>query len=113
MTPKQMTRIDEIADDIFMDWCENNPKGSATGSIAKAILTALRDPMLNPTCSDAREQEMGCYRAVAAENALKAAKNEALEQAAKVCDEWSKRNDDVGGYCATAIRAIKISETPK
>ena len=33
--------------------------------------------------------------------------NLALEQAAKVCDEWSKRNDDVGGYCAAAIRAWK------
>jgi len=35
------------------------------------------------------------------------ARDDALEQAAKVCNEWSKRNDDVGGYCAAAIRAMK------
>ena len=27
------------------------------------------------------------------------------EACAKVCDAWSKRPDDVGGYCAAAIRA--------
>ncbi len=27
------------------------------------------------------------------------------EECAQVCDAWSKRHDDVGGYCATAIRA--------
>jgi len=27
------------------------------------------------------------------------------EACAKVCDSWSKRPDDVGGYCAAAIRA--------
>jgi len=27
------------------------------------------------------------------------------EACAKVCDAWSKRPDDVGGYCADAIRA--------
>jgi hypothetical protein len=26
------------------------------------------------------------------------------EACAKVCDAWSKRPDDVGGYCAAAIR---------
>ena len=31
-----------------------------------------------------------------------AAENEAC---AKVCDSWSKRPDDVGGYCAAEIRA--------
>ena len=27
------------------------------------------------------------------------------EACAKVCDSWSKRHDDVGGYCAAEIRA--------
>lgn len=27
------------------------------------------------------------------------------EACAKVCDSWSKRPDDVGGYCAAEIRA--------
>ena len=33
--------------------------------------------------------------------------DEMQEKCAKVCDQWSKRNDDVGGYCAAAIRALK------
>jgi len=27
------------------------------------------------------------------------------EACARVCDAWSKRSDDVGGYCAAEIRA--------
>ena len=27
------------------------------------------------------------------------------EECAQACDAWSKRHDDVGGYCAAAIRA--------
>ena len=32
------------------------------------------------------------------------------EACAQVCDEWSKRSDDVGAYCAKAIRARSINE---
>ena len=36
---------------------------------------------------------------------LKQEREAEREACAKVCDAWSKRPDDVGGYCADAIRA--------
>jgi len=37
--------------------------------------------------------------------AVKAVREAEREACAKVCDAWSKRSDDVGGYCAAEIRA--------
>ena len=41
------------------------------------------------------------------------ARDDALEEAAKVCDEYAKSGVTGAMVCAAAIRAIKISETPK
>jgi hypothetical protein len=88
MTPEQTKRVREIAENKARKFCiETNmdyvPNFMYMANIA--ILAALDDPLLNGYV-------------------------EALEDAAKVCDEWSKRNDDVGGYCAAAIRAMKKEE---
>ena len=77
MTPKQMKRVEDIAEKKAREFCKETGMHYMPNIMYiahNAILAAMADPMLNPTCSDAREQEMGCYRAVAAENELAAAK---------------------------------------
>ena len=61
-------------------------------------------------CANRKVAEDNQTKLAAAQAQRDKARDDALEQAAKVCDKWSKRNDDVGGYCAAAIRAMKKEE---
>ncbi len=83
------------------------------GELAAALRKA------DQVCCDAREQDLGCWRAVKAENELAAAREDALNEAATICMELGRTYFESGGLgtnctvmCAKAIRDAARKEKP-